>query len=545
MKIRQIIPVTVLLGIVILLSTLVPRAIATRSDGYRWFDPIVDIRGHIIDDYVESPDEEAMQEAVIKAMIESLDDPYTTYIAPEDEAEFSKELSGNYVGIGARIHSNREWLTILTPMEDSPALKAGILAGDVILDIEGVSTQNRPVNDCIDDLLGEPGTTVNVRVRHVDDTEEDITITRAPIRTKSVFGVIRRDQSWKHLLDDDRGIAYVRIESFTERTADELRGILEELRSQDALNGLIIDVRDNRGGALTAALETSDMFIDEGTLLSIRSARPGREEQGRLFKANQAGTLMDTPVIVMVNDGSASASEIIAGSLKDNDRALVLGERTFGKGSVQEVRQLDDEGGLLKFTTAYYYLPSGRNLHKSHGEVDEDWGVDPSDGCLVSESLEESIKRIEARQPWTVISREEPVDPSLGEPAWIRETFSDEALAQSLELLRHHVDEGAWPERAPQDPPGDLAMRNDLQRALDVRDRLEAELVELQDRIDELEGITELADHGIILPEDGDIEDAVLVIRNKEGEIIGEWAISSVNDLQRSLSSVELTPIDR
>ena len=545
MKIRQIIPVTVLLGIVILLSTLVPRAIATRSDGYRWFDPIVDIRGHIMEDYVETPDDEAMQEAVIKAMIESLDDPFTTYIAPEDQAEFSKELSGNYVGIGARIHSNREWLTILTPMEGSPALKAGILAGDVILDIEGVSTQNRPVNDCIDDLLGEPGSTVHIRVRHADDTEEDITITRAPIRTKSVFGVIRRNQIWNHLLDDERGIAYIRIESFTERTASELRTILETLESRDALKGLVIDVRDNRGGALTAALETSDMFIDEGTLLSIRSARPDRKEQGRIFKAHRSGTLLDVPLIVLVNDGSASASEIVAGSLKDNERALVLGERSFGKGSVQEVRELDDEGGLLKFTTAHYYLPSGRSLHKTHGEIDEDWGVDPSEGCLVGETLEQGIKRIESRQPWIVISREEPLDPALADPAWLRETLNDEALARSVELLGHHVDTGMWPELEAQERPADLALRNDLERALDVRDRLEAELVELQDHIHGLEGITELADHGITLPEDGDIEDAVLVIRNKDGEVIGTWAISSVNDLQRSLSSVELTPIDR
>ena len=544
MKIRQIIALALLVFTVAILLTVVPRATAVRDNDYRWFDPIVDIRSHIINDYVEAPDDAAMQRAVIDAMIEALDDPFTSWVSPEDQADFSKELSGNYVGIGARIHANREWLTIITPMEDSPALAAGLRAGDVVLTIDGESTQNRPVNECIDALLGVPGTTVDVRVRHTDDQEEDLVITRAPIRTRTTFGLIRRDRDWQYLIDETRGVAYVRLESFTERTDDELQAVLEELAEVGTLNGVIIDVRDNPGGALSSALETADLFVDEGTLLSIRSARPERRTGGREFTAKDAGTLPDIPVIVLINDSSASASEIVAGSLKDNERALVVGERSFGKGSVQEVRELDDENGLLKFTTAYYYLPSGRSLHKKPGDVEEDWGVDPSDGCFVQEQVSDVVARIQAREPWTIITDDEPADPATADPEWVRETMADAILARAIELMAHRIDEGDWPDMADSDAAGDAALRNDLQRAMKERDAIEGALTKVQTRINELNGIAELQQHGIELPEDADLEEATLVIRDRDGNVMGEWTITSPVDLERSLLSVELDPVD-
>ncbi len=545
MKIRQIIALALLVFLVAILLTLVPRATAVRSNDYRWFDPIVDIRSHIVNDYVESPDEAAMQRAVIDAMLEALDDPFTNWVSPEDQSDFSKELSGNYVGIGARIKPGEEWLTIITPMEDSPALAAGVRAGDIVLTIDGESTQNRPVDECIDALLGVPGTTVDVRVRHSDDVEEDLVITRAPIRARTTFGLIRRDRDWQYLIDEDRGVAYVRLESFTERTDDELQAVLGELAGAGALNGVIIDVRDNPGGALSAALETADLFVDEGTLLSIRSARPERRTGGREFTAKAQGTLPDMPVIVLINDASASASEIVAGSLKDNDRALVVGERSFGKGSVQEVRELEDDNGLLKFTTAYYYLPSGRSLHKKPGDVEVDWGVDPSEGCIVPEQISDVRARIQAREPWTIITDDEPVDPATHDPEWIRSTMEDNMLARALELMAHRVDAGAWPEPDPEiDPAGDIALRNDLDRAMKERDAIEGALTRVQTRIDELNGLVELQQHGIELPEDADLEDATLVIRDGDGVVVGEWSISSLIDLQRSLGSVALTPVD-
>lgn len=545
MKIRQIIALVLLVFLGVTLMTVVPRATAVRESGYRWFDPIVDIRGHLLNDFVETPDDDAMQRAVIDAMIESLDDPFTTWVSPEDQANFSKQLSGNYVGIGARIHSNREWLTIITPMEQSPALKAGIRSGDVILSIEGESTQNQPVSECIDSLLGLAGTTVEVHVRHTDDSEEDLVITRAPIEARTAFGIIRRDQRWQYLIDDVHGIAYVRLEQFTDRTDDKLRDILKTIDAQGSLNGVIIDVRDNRGGALSAALETADLFVDDGTLLSIRSARPGSDGSGRVFNAHAAGTLLDIPVIVLVNDSSASASEIVAGSLKDNDRALVVGERSFGKGSVQEVRELDENNGLLKFTTAYYYLPSGRSLHKKPGDVESDWGVDPSVGCLVPEQISDAIARVEAREPWTIITDEEPTDADTANPQWIRETFKDPALAQAVELVSHHVESGSWPELVEQDAPGELALRRDLERALKVRDALEGDLTEILSRINELNGLVDLTQHGIELPEDTDLEQASLIIHDREGKPLGEWLITSPADLRRSLLSVELKPLEQ
>lgn len=544
MNIRQII-VSILVGVVLwLLATAVPRAIAVRDDGYRWFDPIVDIRGMIVSDYVSEPDEEQMQQAMIEAMIESLDDPFCEYVRPEDQANFRKNLSGNYVGIGARINGTTEYLSIITPMENSPALEAGILAGDLILEIDGESTKDKPVNDCIDMLLGEPGTTVTVLVRHLDGTEELLDIVRAPIVTRSTFGLIRRDGDWTFVLDPDRNIAYVGLDQFTTRTSDELEGILTSLEAQDDLDGLILDVRSNPGGALTAALETADLFLDEGRLLSISSARPERKERERVFSATANGTFTDVPIMVLIDDRSASASEIVAGCLKDNERALVLGERTYGKGSVQEVRELEQDAGILKFTTAYYYLPSGRSLHRIPGDADADWGVDPSDGCIVDETIEDFNRRYERRMPWTVITSDEPDDPRTHDPAWIREEIEDEALARAVEIMGDRLEGGAWPELPVQDDSGEVARRAQLELAMDTRTRILERLTTLEEEIADLEQRTTVVDHGVELPEDADMDQAVLVIRDRDGNVLGSWRIEEIAELERSLASVRLEPVE-
>ncbi|MAB81961.1 MAG: hypothetical protein CMJ24_07950 [Phycisphaerae bacterium] len=542
MNIRQII-LSVLVGILLCLLALeVPRAIAVRNDAYRWFDPIVDIRGIIVSDYVNEPDEEEMQEAMIKAMVESLDDPFCEYIRPEEQKQFRKNLSGNYVGIGARINGNAEYLKIITPMENSPALKAGLLAGDEILEIDGVTTKDQPVDDSIDKLLGEPGTKVNLLVRHVDGSEQQLEIVREPIETRSTFGLIRRDGDWSFSLDPDRNIAYIGIDSFNSRTSDELETILRELRLRDDLDGLILDVRSNPGGALTAALETADLFLKEGRLLSIRSARPERRQQERVFNATSNGTFTDIPIIVLIDDRSASASEIVAGSLKDNERAMVLGERTYGKGSVQEVRELEDDGGILKFTTAYYYLPSGRSLHRIPGSGQADWGVDPNDGYVVPETIEDYNDRYEQRLPWTVITREEPAEPRTTDPDWIRESMSDEALARAVEILGERVEMGQWPELPEQDSAGEIARRDDLEAALEVRQKMLTRMTELNSEIASLEGVTTLDDRGVELPDEVDLDEAMLVIRDRDGNEIGSWRIEEIEELKRSLKSVRLSP---
>ena len=543
MNIRQII-VSILVGMLLwLLAITVPNAIAVRDDGYRWFDPIVDIRGIIVSDYVSEPDQQQMQQAMIEAMVQSLDDPFCEYVRPEDQANFRKNLSGNYVGIGARINGTTEYLSIITPMENSPALEAGILAGDLILEIDGESTKGKPVNDCIDRLLGEPGTTVNVRVRHLDDTEEELAIVRAPIKTRSTFGLIRRDGDWTFVLDSDRNIAYVGLDQFTTRTSDELEGILSTLKGQDDLDGLILDVRSNPGGALTAALETADLFLHEGRLLSISSARPERKERERVFNATANGTFTDIPIMVLIDDRSASASEIVAGSLKDNDRAIVLGERTYGKGSVQEVRELEQDGGILKFTTAYYYLPSGRSLHRIPGEADAEWGVDPSTGCIVDETIEDFNRRYERRLPWTVITNDEPEDPRTHDPAWIRDQIDDEALARAVEIMSERLEDGAWPELPEQDDSGEVARRAQLELAIDTRTRMLERLTGLEDEIAELEQRTSIVAHGVELPVDADTDRAVLEIRDQDGNVLGSWRIEEIQELERSLASVRLVPV--
>ena len=347
MNIRQILPPLLLLALVTLLAIELPAAIAGRARNYDWFGPVIDARAMLMSSYVENPDEDAMQKAILTALVESLDDPYTIYVPPTHTNEFQKDLSGHYVGIGAHVRGFEGRLKILSPMEGSPALEAGIRSGDLVLQIEDFDTLNQPIQDCIDQLMGEPGSDVEVLVRHSDDEEEQLTITRRAIKAPTTAGLIRRNQAWQHLIDEDRGTAYMRVTQFTQDTVPQMVASLAPLVSADTLNGLILDLRNNPGGALPAAVAMADLFLAEGDIVSIGTDRPERTAERRVYAARRGHPLEDVAVVVLLDESSASASEIVAGALKDNERALIVGERSYGKGSVQEVRPLDGEHGKI------------------------------------------------------------------------------------------------------------------------------------------------------------------------------------------------------
>ncbi len=545
MNIRQILPPLLLLALGTLLAIELPSAIAGRARNYDWFGPVIDARAMLMSSYVEDPNEEAMQEAILQALVKSLEDPYTIYVPPTHADEFQKDLSGHYVGIGAHVRGFEGRLKILSPMEGSPALEAGIRSGDLVLQVDDFDTLDQPTSDCIDHLLGEPGSSVKVHVRHTDGEEEWLTVTRRAIKAPTTAGLIRRNQSWQHLINEDHGTAYLRVTQFTQDTVPQMVTALAPLVSAKALNGLILDLRSNPGGALPAAVAMADLFLAEGDIVSIGTDRPERTAEKRIYTARRGHPLEDIAVVVLVDESSASASEIVAGALKDNQRAMIVGERSFGKGSVQEVRPLDGDHGVVKFTTAHYYLPSGRNLHRDPKNLDRPWGVDPSQGCIVPETFDEKLNRHEARWAFEAIMQDEPEVPEVLDTEWLRETLHDPALAEANMLLNHYHDHATWPELGEDEDLAYPPMQAELDAALDRRESIAKRLIELQDDIRRLQGSERTVNRGLVgLPDEVDVSGAEIVLRDKGGTVLGTWRVADGENIRGSLGAVELEPVD-
>ncbi len=536
MRIKKTIGPLLLIMLFGALLVQLPLAIADRSSAYEWFDPIVDVRHLLVERFVDQPDDTAMQKAMIQAMIRTLDDPYTMYVPPEREREFNKELRGTYVGIGAQVDQIDGFLTIVTPMDDSPALEAGVQAGDIVLEIDGVSTFEREINDSINLLLGEEGTPVDIRVRHLDGIEQDITIVRRQIVARTVKGVRREGEAWNHWLDRELGIGYIRLSQFSDATVDELRDVFDQLGKND-LNGLVFDVRDNPGGELSAAIAVTNLFLREGVVVSLK----GRKQRERSWSADADGTLPNFPMVVLINGGSASASEIFAGAVQDNGRAKVLGARSFGKGSVQEVHELPFHRGTLKLTSARYYLPSGRNLSRDSDSVV--WGVDPDPGFVVPMSDDEYREMRLARREYEIIRAQSNDDgQNWSDSEWIREQAKDAQLASALDALQSRLHGEEWP-IVGQDNAGVLAMEQEIKRWIDERRHLLSRLNDVESRLLELNNLAAKAGRPPLLPPEIETDDATLTIRDKYGNMIGTYRLEE-GDLELALRQVRLSPID-
>ena len=536
MRIKKTIGPLLLIMLFGALLVQLPLAIADRSSAYEWFDPIVDVRHLLVERFVDQPDDTAMQKAMIQAMIRTLDDPYTVYVPPERERDFNKELRGTYVGIGAQVDQVDGFLTIVTPMDDSPALEAGVQAGDIVLEIDGVSTFEREINDSIDLLLGEEGTPVDIRVRHLDGIEQDITIVRRQIVARTVKGVHREGEAWNHWLDRELGIGYIRLSQFSDATVDELRAVFDQLGKND-LNGLVFDVRDNPGGELSAAIAVTNLFLREGVVVSLK----GRKQRERSWSADADGTLPNFPMVVLINGGSASASEIFAGAVQDNGRAKVLGARSFGKGSVQEVHELPFHRGTLKLTSARYYLPSGRNLSRDSDSVV--WGVDPDPGFVVPMSDDEYREMRLARREYEIIrAQSNDVGQNWSDSEWIREQAKDAQLASALDALQSRLRGEEWP-IVGQDNAGVIAMEQEIKRWIDERRHLLSRLDDVESRLLELNNLAAKAGRPPLLPPEIETDDATLTIRDKYGNMIGTYRLEE-GDLELALRQVRLSPID-
>ena len=537
-RLKKIVAPALLTVLVGSLLVQLPVAIAQRTGDYDFFDTVIDIRHLLRENFADESkvDDAKMREAMIEGMLDTIGDPYTVYVPPADKAEFDKDLRGTYVGIGCEVNIIDHYLTIISPMDGSPALQAGVMAGDVVLEIEGKSTLDKPVEECIDMLMGEPGTPVKIKVRHLDGVEQDISIMRSRIVTRTVRGLFRKGEDWSYCIDGEQGLSYIRITQFNEDTAGELRRALDNVKDA-GLNGLILDLRDNPGGSLTTAVDISDLFLESGTVVSMRP-RPGKGEEV-VFSAKAADTLPNFPMVVIVNGQSASASEIVSGALQQNGRAKILGTRTYGKGSVQEVRELDYNRGTLKFTTALYYLPNGRNINRlSDSTV---WGVDPDPGMVVAVSDEDYIDMIRARREFEVIKAVDPNRPPCGDAAWVRSNLKDEQLAKAIDALHGRVKDGEWP-AVGGDNAAVAAFDVELHRAMEARGRLLEQLSSIEKRIGELHGLEEKTGKPPLLPTDIDLRDGTLTVKDKLGNIIGTYKIDG-GDLEVALETMQLTPV--
>jgi len=323
---------------------------AGTGDIYKNIEVFTEVLRQIEKNYVEPQDPQEMIYGAIKGMVQNLD-PHSSFMTKEEHQDLLIETKGSFSGVGIEISVRDKVLTVVSPIEGTPAYAAGIQAGDKIVRIDDKSTSEMTLTDAVKSIRGKKGTKVKLTViREAAEKPLDFTITRDVIPLKSVRN---------YLLAPD--IGYARVSTFQSNTSKDLNVALEKLETGRTLKGLILDLRNNPGGLLSQAIEVSDIFLDSGLIVSTKGRNASQDME---VSAQKNKTERDYPIIVMVNGGSASASEIVAGALQDNKRALTLGTRTFGKGSVQTILPLSDGSGL-RLTTAKYYTPSGRSIQAS------------------------------------------------------------------------------------------------------------------------------------------------------------------------------------
>ena len=356
-------------------------------------------------------------------------DQFSAMIWPSEVTEFRKYTTGEFTGVGIQINVQGEYITVFSPLEDTPAYRAGIRPGDVIVKINGQDAAGINLNEAVERITGPVGTSVTLTVKREDEDQEiDFVLERANIQIQSVKGAGRQEDGvhWNFMLDDERGIAYIRLANFSETTADELEAALKEIEEKNA-RGLILDVRFNPGGLLTAAWKVADLLLPANRVI-VRTV--GRDPGDEWHKKSRSSHT-DLPLIVLVNERSASASEIVSGAVKDHQRGLIVGERTFGKGSVQNLIPMADNEAYLKLTTALYYLPSGRCLQR--GDEVTEWGVEPD--IEVKLVPKENRHVLTVRQNNDIIGMGGPVqrEPELDEEA---DEAYDAQLETALLLMR-------------------------------------------------------------------------------------------------------------
>ncbi len=324
---------------------------AAASDTYRQLNLFGDVFERVRTDYVEKPDDSQLVESAINGMLAGLD-PHSSYMDPKSFRDMQVQTRGEFGGLGIEVTMEDGLVKVVAPIDDTPAAKAGIMANDIITKLDDDQVQGLTLNQAVDKMRGPVNTKIKLTImRKGVDKPIEVSIMRDIIRVKSVRS---------HPEGEDVG--YIRITQFNEQTTDGLKQAINDLNNQlgaDKVKGYIVDLRNNPGGLLDQAISVSDTFLDKGEIVSTRGRNP---EETQRFNARPGDMAKGKPVIVLINGGSASASEIVAGALQDHKRATLIGTRSFGKGSVQTIIPLGAGNGALRLTTARYFTPSGRSI---------------------------------------------------------------------------------------------------------------------------------------------------------------------------------------
>jgi carboxyl-terminal processing protease len=341
----------------LLLFILISQSSSAKNNNtlYEKLDLFSDVLEKINKEYVKDIDQSEVIDAAINGMLQSLD-PFSSYMSPESFKNMNVDTKGEFGGLGIEITMEKGFVKVISPMEDSPADRVGIKPGDYIIKINDKQVKGLNIMDAVNLMRGKVGTSIKITIRREDvDDDLSFTIVRDIIKVREVTSAIKEE------------VGYLRLRAFNEQSYDQLLSKIKDLsKTNKDIKGYILDLRNNPGGLLSQAVKISDAFLDSGEIVSIR----GRNKDDiKIYTAKKGDVLNGKPLVVLINRGSASASEIVSGSLKDHKRAILLGEKTFGKGSVQTIIPLKDKGGL-RLTTAKYYLPSGTSISEIGVEPD-------------------------------------------------------------------------------------------------------------------------------------------------------------------------------
>jgi len=321
-----------------------------KDDFYNRVETFVKILMNIKNNYVEEKSFKDLFDYSIEGMLNKLD-PHSAYLTEKDFEKSKEATTGKFTGVGMVVQRDEKtkFIKVVSPIDDTPAQKAGMKSGDLVIQIDDTYVDNLSFNDGIEMLRGKPGTDVKLKVWRGKEKPFDVNITRAVIKTQSIKAKIIEDN-----------IAHIKITQFQEKTTKDLTREIKKLNKNNKIKGYVIDLRNNPGGLLSQAVGVSDAFLEQGEIVSTRSRQ---KDSARRWNATKGDITSGKPIVVLVNRGSASASEIVAGSLQDHKRAIIVGQKTFGKGSVQSIIQIS-KNKAIKFTTARYYTPSGRSIQK-------------------------------------------------------------------------------------------------------------------------------------------------------------------------------------
>jgi len=389
------VPLALAAGVVIGASvTLTQGVLADRSKGaetlgFKDLQTFVEILNRVKSDYVEPVEDKTLIENAVRGMLTGLD-PHSSYLDKDEFKDMNVVTTGKFGGLGLEVQMQNGFVRVVSPIDDTPAAKAGIQPGDLIIKIDETPVKGLSLSEAVDKMRGEPGTKVKITVAREGEVGPKIfDLKRETISVTTVRG---------RMLDD--GLAYLRVSSFTTETGASLEKEFAKLKKEakTPIKGLVLDLRNNPGGVLDAAIKVSDAFMAQGPIVTIKGREAGAQRE---FDASPGDLLDGAPIVVLINGGSASASEIVAGALQDSRRGVVVGSRSFGKGSVQTILPLSNEGAI-KLTTARYYTPSGRSIQAegiepdvairplkiAKSEKDEDAAFDPIKEADLKGSLE-------------------------------------------------------------------------------------------------------------------------------------------------------------